>query len=296
VQNDLGLANDNFDILGQAFIGNDPSSQPVKRAVYIGSTPPSGAVADTLWLDTSVNPPRLKVYNGTSWVNFDTDTVDGFHASQTPQANTIPVAGSTGKLDAGWLPTVGNLNIVEFTSSGNWAVPSGVTKIMVFAIAGGGGGGGSGVGATNGGNGGNTVISGSVSGTILTLTGGGGGGGGSTAPAGPGVSYSGVAGYAIDGTSNNYSGFGAGSPFGGGGRSVKGAGNGETGNGYGSGGSGAGHFGGGGGSGQCVLGAVYSVSSGETLTVTIGAGGSGGGGSYVGGAGKPGFVRIIYFT
>jgi hypothetical protein len=103
VQNDLGLANDNFDILGQAFFSNDPASQPIKRAVYIGSTSPSGAVANTLWLDTSVSPPRLKVYNGTSWVNFDVDTVDGFHASQTPQGNTIPVANSSGKIDSGWL-------------------------------------------------------------------------------------------------------------------------------------------------------------------------------------------------
>jgi hypothetical protein len=237
----------------------------------------------------------LKVYNGTSWVNFDADTVDGFHASQTPTANTIPVAGSTGKLDAGWLPAVGNLNMVEFTISGNWAVPSGVTKIMVFAIAGGGGGGGSGTNATNGGNGGNTIIYGSASGTILTLTGGGGGSGSNAATVGPGVSYSGVAGYAID-ASNNYSGFGAGSPFGGGGRSVKNTGNGEAGNGYGSGGSGAGFYGGGGGSGQCVLGAVYSVTSGETLTITIGAGGSGGSGAYTGGGGRPGFVRIIYFA
>jgi hypothetical protein len=256
VQNDLQSANDNFNTLAQAFVDNDPTTGTVKNA----------------------------------------DKVDGFHASQTPQANTIPVTDSTGKLDAGWLPAVGNFNIVEFTSSQTWNVPSGVTKIMVFAIAGGGGGGGSSTSVTNGGNGGNTVISGSVSGTILTLTGGGGGIGSVVGPAGPGVSYSGVAGYAIDGTSYSYSGFGAGSPFGGGGRSIKGSGNGEAGNGYGSGGSGAGAYGGGGGSGQCVLGAVYSVSSGETLTITIGAGGSGGSGQYVGGAGKPGFVRIIYFA
>jgi hypothetical protein len=32
------------------------------------------------------------------------DTVDGFHASQIPTANTIPVALPNGKLDAGWLP------------------------------------------------------------------------------------------------------------------------------------------------------------------------------------------------
>jgi hypothetical protein len=84
------------------------------------------------------------------WVR-DADTVDGVHASQTPQANTIPVAGSTGKLDAGWVPSA-NLNMVEFTKSGVWVVPSGVTKIMVFAIAGGGGGGGAGGTGGNGGD------------------------------------------------------------------------------------------------------------------------------------------------
>jgi hypothetical protein len=99
VQNDLNLANDNFDILGQAFIGNDPSSQPIKRAVYIDSTPPSDAVADTLWLDTSVSPPRLKVYDGTSWRNFDADTIDGFHASQTPAPNVIVPLDANGILD-----------------------------------------------------------------------------------------------------------------------------------------------------------------------------------------------------
>jgi len=99
VQNDLELANDNFDILAQAFIGNDPSSQPVKRAVYIGSTAPVDAVANTLWLDTSVSPPRLKIYNGTSWVNFDADTLNGFHASQTPAPNVIVPLDADGILD-----------------------------------------------------------------------------------------------------------------------------------------------------------------------------------------------------
>jgi hypothetical protein len=284
VQNDLGLANDNFDILGQAFIGNDPSSQPVKRAVYIGSTPPSGAVANTLWLDTSVSPPRLKIYNGTSWVNFDADTVDGFHASHTPQANTIPVAGSTGKLDAGWLPAVGNFNQVEFTSSGTWNVPSGVTKILVIACAGGGGGGGgsatvgggeggysgsstvrlysvssdetltitigaggSGGGRGNaGGNGGNTSISGSVSGTLLSLSGGIGG------RANWSIYYDGSTCYGR-GTGGQSSMFGRG----------------------GKGGS--------------------DNQNGENAP-NYGAGGGGGGSNYSGGAGSAGIVRIIYFA
>jgi hypothetical protein len=102
VQNDLNLANDNFDILGQAFLNNDPSSKPIKRAVYIGATPPAGAVASTLWFDTSVTPPVLKVYNGTNWQlvsSSNADTVDGFHASLTPAPNTIVPLDANGILD-----------------------------------------------------------------------------------------------------------------------------------------------------------------------------------------------------
>jgi len=37
----------------------------------------------------------------------DADMLESFHASQTPAANTIPVAKSDGKLDEGWLPAIG---------------------------------------------------------------------------------------------------------------------------------------------------------------------------------------------
>ena len=169
VEHDLNLANDNFNTLAQAFVNNDPTTGTVKNA----------------------------------------DKVDGYHASQTPQANTIPVAGSNGKLDADWLPSAGNLNKVEFLTSGSWVVPASVSKILVVACAGGGGGGagstyggeggfpgnstvsvltvspgetlsitvgaggaGGSVYEADGGNGGDTIISGSVSGTILQATGG----------------------------------------------------------------------------------------------------------------------------
>jgi len=59
VQNDLNLANDNFDILAQAFVSNDPATGTVKNA----------------------------------------DTVDGFHASQTPAPNVIVPLDASGVLD-----------------------------------------------------------------------------------------------------------------------------------------------------------------------------------------------------
>ncbi len=61
---ELNHANENFDILAQAFLSNNPETFIVKNA----------------------------------------DKVDGFHASTTPTPNTIPVAGADGKIALGWLP------------------------------------------------------------------------------------------------------------------------------------------------------------------------------------------------
>ena len=78
IKDDLDKANQNFEILGQAFYNNDPSSQPILRASYIGSTAPSNPVAGMTWLDTSSNPPVLEVYDGSNWqsiVPFDANGV-----------------------------------------------------------------------------------------------------------------------------------------------------------------------------------------------------------------------------
>jgi len=64
VQNDLELADDNFDILGQAFVNNDPTTGIVRNA----------------------------------------DMVDGFHASQTPAPNVIPVANNQSVIPQDFLP------------------------------------------------------------------------------------------------------------------------------------------------------------------------------------------------
>ena len=58
VENDLGLADDNFDILAQAFVNDDPASGVVKNA----------------------------------------DMLDGFHASQTPAPNVILPLNANGRI------------------------------------------------------------------------------------------------------------------------------------------------------------------------------------------------------
>jgi len=54
------------------------------------------------------------------------DKVDNFDASQTPTANTIPVAGSDGKLDSGWLPESGGDWEQNFSSNGYTKLPNGL--------------------------------------------------------------------------------------------------------------------------------------------------------------------------
>ncbi|MBX0312568.1 MAG: hypothetical protein JHC31_12500 [Sulfurihydrogenibium sp.] len=101
VATELNTANTNFTILGQAFYNNDPSSNPVLRASYVGSSAPSNPVAGTTWLDTSTTPPVLKVYDGSNWKSnvANANTVNNFPASLTPAPNTIVPLNSSGILD-----------------------------------------------------------------------------------------------------------------------------------------------------------------------------------------------------
>lgn len=101
VVTELNTANNNFTILGQAFYNNDPSSNPVLRASYVGSSAPSNPVAGMTWLDTSTTPPVLKVYDGSNWKSnvANANTVNNFPASLTPASNTIVPLNSSGILD-----------------------------------------------------------------------------------------------------------------------------------------------------------------------------------------------------
>ncbi len=71
VVNELNQANENFDILANAFQGGDPATGVVLNAVN-------------------------------SQYSQDADKVDGFHASLTPAPYVIPVADSAGKLSVDW--------------------------------------------------------------------------------------------------------------------------------------------------------------------------------------------------
>lgn len=73
------------------------------------------------------------------------DTVDGYHAQKTAAADKIPVAGTDGKLDAGWLPIqqapAHGIQRITDVGTTNFVVPENVTEVIVMLQGGGGGGG-----------------------------------------------------------------------------------------------------------------------------------------------------------
>ena len=190
-----------------------------------------------------------------------------------------------------------------YTSSTTFTIPSGKTTLKVTVVGAGGGGGSSGGVGSAGGN--TTLASGTQ--TISTITGNGG-------SAGAAANGSGGAGGSSSGGTLNTNGGGGGggsatgyvtggaggsSIFGGGARGV-----------YPSAGEGGSNYGGGGGGGSAAFGStpaaggggggtaikfLTGLTPGNTLTVTIGAGGAGGAvGTANGGAGSDGAVIIEY--
>lgn len=78
----------------QALVKGDPS---------LVQNPPVGAKR---LVEISGGNWQLQQYNGSTWVNLgklqmDVDTVDGYNAAITPQANTIAVRNASGKLEGG---------------------------------------------------------------------------------------------------------------------------------------------------------------------------------------------------
>jgi len=114
---ELNYANENFTILGQAFVNNDPSSQPILRASYVGPSAPSNPVAGMTWLNTSVNPPVIMVYDGNNWQAFysydpEQPVLSATHVG--PSAPSNPVSGTT------WLNTSVNPPVIMVYDGNNW--------------------------------------------------------------------------------------------------------------------------------------------------------------------------------
>jgi hypothetical protein len=220
----------------------------------------------------------------------------------TTWASTTPSAPAGGGFTA----------MTLISSSGTFTIPTGKTTLKVTIVGAGGGGGSVGGGLGYAGNaGGNTTLSSGTQ-TISTITGGGGGGGQGCEP--NSVTYGGSGGTASGGTVNsrgnpgNAGDRGAGSSLGGanGGSSMFGGGaqmtggSGNAGGNYGGGGAGgratsAGNFAAGGGGGGTAISYLTNVTPGNTLTITIGAGGTGYvSGVWDGGNGSAGIVIIEY--
>jgi hypothetical protein len=64
---DTAKINMNFSILADAFYNSDPENNPINKACYVGTNAPDNPKVGQLWLDTSVDPPVLKVFDGIDW-------------------------------------------------------------------------------------------------------------------------------------------------------------------------------------------------------------------------------------
>ena len=223
---------------------------------------------------------------------------------------TAPTAGqaliATSSTAATWqTPSAGGFTAMQvFTSSGTFTIPSGKTTIKVTVVGGGGGGSVRNAVGTNGNT--SSVASGTQSITTISATGGSGGGGNTVG---------GIGGVGSNGDINFYGSSGGSSPsdplagacgnggssfMGGGGAGSRGgitssvSAGGNYGSGGGGGNDGATGSSGGGGGGTAIK-YLTSVTSGNTLSVTIGASAAGGtNGTQSGGAGAAGVVIIEY--
>lgn len=199
--------------------------------------------------------------------------------------------------DAGspWLNGIGA--ITTYTSgSGNWTVPAGVYRVK-YTVTGGGGGGGGRDGGGPGSDGGDSTLNG-------TITAGGGIGGSNSNPADAGPPGGAAAGGDINipggggaaGTGLSTGTVGGASYWGGGGAGCGPASNGIDAGAYGAGGGGAqgasGAAASGSAGGTCI--GVLSVTPGQLIPYSVGAGGAGGTGTRTGGAGKDGIIVLEY--
>ena len=99
--------NTNFSILADAFYNSDPENSPIYRACYVGITAPLNPKVGQLWVDTSVAPPVIKVYNGTNWLEVKPASVD------TP---------STPYIGQFWFDTTVSPPVLKIYDGTNWQV------------------------------------------------------------------------------------------------------------------------------------------------------------------------------
>jgi len=267
---------------------------------------------------------ELNILDGVTSTAAELNVVDGLARGALIYGNASAAtatlsAGSSGTVltsdgtDIAWAAAGGGgfANLSVFTSSGTFTIPSGVETMRVIVVGAGGGGGGQGGGA--GSSGGNSTLTSGTE-TITTITGGGGSGGdanngyggsaggsASTTASSSGSGAIGIVGGAGAGANeNSYSkGSHGGNSFLGGGAAPY-RGTGINASGYGGGGGGGGSrnlsAAGAGGGGGTVIKYLTGLTAGNTITVTIGAGGakaSGSGGSS-GGNGKQGIIVFEY--
>jgi len=105
VSEDTAKINTNFSILADAFYNSDPENSPIYRACYVGITAPLNPKVGQIWVDTSVAPPVIKVYNGTSWLEVKPASVD---------EPTSPYVGQI------WLDTSVNPPVLKIYDGVNW--------------------------------------------------------------------------------------------------------------------------------------------------------------------------------
>ena len=227
-----------------------------------------------------------------------TTTISNTGVTAITAGTGISVSGSTGNVTINSTSTglPGVLGQV-FTSSGTFTVPSGVTAVKVTVVGGGGGSPGlngcSGTVYQNGSAGGSSSIASGTQ-TISTVTAGGGGGGTQSVPGTGGTPSGGTTNiYGNDAPSGGYGGTSTlGSAYYGSRNAV--SSNASPARNYGNGG-GINQVGNGGGAGATCISYLTGLTSGNTISVTVGAGGSYGNGIYGGFGGNSGSAGIVIF-
>jgi hypothetical protein len=112
----------NNDVIGKVVPASylDSNFSQLADIITVGNSAPQASYVGKMWLDKSQSPAVYKIWDGSAWVNAGyvtgADKVDGYHASQTVMANTIPVSKGDGKLDDSW-----NVQSIATTASPTFA-------------------------------------------------------------------------------------------------------------------------------------------------------------------------------